>query len=86
MSETPPVPTIEDEIRALVYNWCDRRELGALAGLLPAWLGNNRMTDGWGILRNELRHTYVFQKQLPPEERDILHRLYVQIDTALQKR
>jgi hypothetical protein len=30
----------------LIDAWCERREFGALARLLPAWIGNNGLTDG----------------------------------------
>jgi hypothetical protein len=35
------------EVSGLIDAWCDRRELRALARLLPAWLANNGLTDGW---------------------------------------
>jgi hypothetical protein len=66
---------INAEIRQLVDGWCDRRELGALASLLPAWLANNGLTDGWEILRDALKHTYAAGRNLPPDERDTLKRL-----------
>ena len=72
-------------IRELVDRWCDRRELGALASLLPAWLGNNGLTDGWHELNAAIKHTYA-ARELPDEERDLLKRLHVHIDTALRNR
>jgi hypothetical protein len=35
------------EVSGLIDAWCDRRELRALARLLPAWLANNGLTDAW---------------------------------------
>jgi hypothetical protein len=35
------------EVSGLIDAWCDRRELRALARLLPAWLVNNGLTDDW---------------------------------------
>lgn len=38
---------IDGRIQELVELWCDRRELGALATILPHWLANNGLpTDG----------------------------------------
>lgn len=77
---------VNPEIRQLVERWCDRRELGALASLLPAWLANNGLTDGWEILHDALKHTYAMGRDLPPDERDTLKRLYVAVDVALRHR
>lgn len=77
-----PDPNIE--IRTLVDRWCERKELGALASLLPAWLANNGLTDGWEMLGDALKHTSCFH--LPADERDTLKRLYVLIDASLRNR
>jgi hypothetical protein len=77
---------VNKEIHRLVERWCDRRELGALASLLPAWLANNGLTDGWEILHDALKHTYAVCNHLPSDERDALKRLYVTIDVALRNR
>ena len=34
------------ELHHLIDGWCDRRAYKALARVLPAWLGNNGLTDG----------------------------------------
>jgi hypothetical protein len=81
MSEEPT-----KELEALISGWCDRREFGALAYTLPAWIGNNGLTDGWAELRDALRHTYAMCNHLPPDERDTLKRIYVAIDVALRNR
>lgn len=77
---------VNAEIRQLVDRWCDRRELAALASLLPAWLSNNGLTDGWANLHDALKHNYAAGRELPPDERDLLKRLYVAIDVALRNR
>ena len=77
---------VNAEIRQLVDRWCDRRELRALASLLPAWLANNGLTDGWSELRDALKHTYAMCNHLPPDERDTLKGFYVRIDVALRNR
>ena len=69
-----------------VDDWCDRRELRALSYVLPAWTGNNGLTDGWSQLRDDLKHAYAMCTDLPAEERDKLKEAYVGIDVALRNR
>lgn len=73
------------DIKELVDRWCERRELTALAHLLPAWLGNNGLTDGLGELRVALRHTYAMCKGLPEDERDTLKMIIATIDQSLDR-
>ena len=66
-------------LRVLVDRWCERRDLGALATLLPAYLSNNGLTDGWAELLEalrRLRHSY----PLPDDELDVIHRLVVDVE------
>lgn len=79
------VDYINNEINSLVDAWCERRALVALAGLLPGWLNNNGLTDGWEDLAASLR-TMSNNKTLPPQEREKLKRLWVQVDTMLRNR
>lgn len=80
---TADVNTIMSE---LVDVWCDRRELRALSYVLPAWTGNNGLTDGWSQLRDDLRHAHAMCTELPRDERDKLKQAYVAIDVALRNR
>jgi hypothetical protein len=73
------------DIHALVDAWCERRELRGLGYLLPAWLGNNGLTDGWNDLREAVRHTYAMCKGLPEHERDTLKMIIATIDQALDR-
>ena len=75
-----------DTIRALVDSWCDRQEYAPLAYVLPAWTGNNGLTDGWTLLRDSLKHAYAMCTHLPAVERDTLKKVYVDIDYALRNR
>lgn len=77
---------LNEEIRALVELWCDRRDYDALARVLPAWLHNNGLTDGWATLRDDLRLAYAICTGLPSSERDKLKQIYVAIDVALSNR
>ena len=73
-----------ETIRSLIDAWCERREYGALATVLPAWLGNNGLTDGWSDLHDALKHVYAMCIELPQDERDALKKTYV--DFALRNR
>ena len=75
-----------DTIRRLVDAWCERKQYGPLALVLPAWIYNNGLTDGWTILHDALKHAYVMCTDLPPDERDDLKRAYVAIDVSLRSR
>jgi hypothetical protein len=72
------------KISALAETWCDRREYGALAELLPAWMGNNGLTDGWQELSKALRHL-AGERQLPDSERETLKKLWVVLDSQLSR-
>ena len=73
-------------VSALVDAWCDRRELGALSRVLPAFTGNNGLTDGWSHFHDALKHAYAMCTNLPPDERDRIKKAYVAIDVALRNR
>ena len=73
-------------VSSLVDGWCDRRELNPLAKVLPAWIANNGLTDGWTNLHDALKHTYAMCSDLPSDERDQLKRAYIAIDVALRNR
>ena len=74
---------VNQQIEALVNKWCDRRELAALATLLPAWVHNYGLTDGWADLRDALGRVRDHQ-QLPKAERDLLKKLWIQVDVAIR--
>jgi len=77
------------EIKALIDRWCDRRDYGPLANVLPAWRAwavSGGLTDGWETLYDALRHAYAAHRDLPVEEREMLKTLYVEIDVALRNR
>jgi hypothetical protein len=76
---------INDRIRELVDGWCARRELGPLATVLPEWLSNNGLTDGWAELGKALRSAS-FDERLTVQERETLKLLWIEIDTALRYR
>ena len=79
-----PGQEINDSLRLLVHSWCDRRELGALANVLPAFLANNGLTDGWGELMEALRLERSLRR-LPDHERDEVERLVVSLERMVYR-
>jgi hypothetical protein len=74
---------VNEQIAALVDGWCERRELGALAGILSTWLSNNGLTDRWQLLAADLR-TLSNHRGLPNSERDLLKRIWIEVDRELR--
>ena len=73
-------------IAELIELWCDRRELRPLAIILPTYIGNNGLTDGWADLHDDLRHAYAMCIDLPDTERDRIRQAQRAIDMALRNR
>jgi hypothetical protein len=70
MTDKPPLFAILDE---LIERWCDRRELGALAGLLPSYTAFTGLTDAWVDLFEALRTLRAWGRdRLPDDEVDLL--------------
>jgi hypothetical protein len=67
-------------IEFLVEVWCERKDYKPLALVLPAWINNNGLTDGWKSLLGALKHAYAECMDLPPDERDALKQVYVAIN------
>jgi hypothetical protein len=58
-----------------------------LSRLLPAWLANNGLTDGWAELRDAVRATWILgPDRLPPEEIAQLQNVERAIDHLLDHR
>lgn len=74
-----------ERVRTLIDAWCERRELSALAHILPVWLGNNGLTDGWTDFRHA-QHGWGSLRNLPDAEWDELKALWVELDYALRNR
>ena len=86
MNDPPihPGQEINYSLRLLIDSWCDRRELGALANVLPAFLANNRLTDGWGELMEALRLERALRR-LPDHEQDEVERLVVSLERMVYR-
>ena len=68
----------------LVDVWCERRDLGHLAALLPAYVYNFGLTDGWADLMEALR-TIRAQRNLPDDEQAEIERLVVIVEKAVYR-
>jgi hypothetical protein len=80
-SETPDVLA---DVSTLIDAWCDRRELRPLAQLLPAWLANNGLTDGWAGVLDALT-TIRADGRLPDNEATLVERLIAAIEHAVYR-
>jgi len=62
-------------LRGLIDRWCERRALGPLARVLPAWLANDGLAAGRDALCEALRATRARHPDLPDEELEALEAL-----------
>jgi hypothetical protein len=51
-----------DLLRSLIEAWCDRRCLGALRLILPAYPMPSGLTDSWGELETALSNVRAFAR------------------------
>ncbi len=72
------------EVSRLVDAWCDRRELKLLATFLPAWVGNNGLTDGWADVLDALASVRA-SRLLPDDEAAMIERLMVAVERAVYR-
>jgi type VI protein secretion system component VasF len=74
-------------LRAVIDGWCEHRNLVALSHILPAYLGFNGLTDGWGELDKALRNLRsACYDDLTTQEQNTLHDLIAATDSVLYKR
>ena len=76
---------VDDPIARLVDGWCERRAFGPLACLLPAYISNNGLTDGWADVMDALR-TLRSSRQLPDDEQREIERLVVLVERMVYRR
>lgn len=77
-------PDVLTDVSTLIDAWCDRRELRALARLLPAWLANNGLTDGWADVLDALRAIRADQR-LPDDEAAVVERSIAAVERAVYR-
>jgi len=81
VSDTSDVLT---DVSMLIDAWCDRRELRALAQLLPAWVANNGLTDGWAVVLEAFR-TIRADGRLPEDETGVIERSIAAVERAVYR-
>jgi len=85
MKPNPEAPTLLKRVDSLCNAWCERRCLGALRYLLPAWPLTSPLTDGWGELGIALQNIRAFARnELTPQELSELEQLIRDVDHIVQ--
>jgi len=77
-------PDVLTDVSTLIDAWCDRRDLRPLAQLLPAWLANNGLTDGWGDVLDALRSIRA-DDRLPDDEVALVERSIIAVERAVYR-
>jgi hypothetical protein len=75
---------VNDPLARLVDAWCERRALRPLSVLLPSYLSNNGLTDGWGDVMEALR-TLRAQRELPEDELEEIERVLQIVEKAVYR-
>ena len=75
---------VNGPLSRLIETWCDRRALGALAVVLPAYTSNNGLTDGWADVMDALRSLRA-TRELPAEEQAEVERLVVLVEQMVYR-
>jgi hypothetical protein len=83
MSGTGEHP-VNGPLGRLVDAWCERRDLHPLARVLPAYMWNFGLTDGWGELLMALQ-TLRADRRLPDDEQDLLERIIVEAERIVYR-
>jgi hypothetical protein len=76
-----PLSEVENRLSTLIDVWCDRRDLEALARLLPAWTSNTGLTDGWAHVLEALRT--IAPRDLPGDEQQTLEWAITELDKVV---
>ena len=75
---------VNGPLQVLIDNWCERRDLKPLALLLPAWISNSGLTDGWVALMEALRDLRAW-RGLPPNEQEIIERVLPLVEAVVYR-
>jgi hypothetical protein len=70
---------VNGPLSRLVDAWCERRDLHSLARVLPAYIWNFGLTDGWSDLLMALRGLRG-DRRLPGDEQEVLERIIVEAE------
>lgn len=85
VEERYDVDPIGGPLMELIEGWCDRRDLRHLALVLPAFVANNGLTDGWaGVLQAlyDVRAT----RLLPDAEQRVIEMLVPVVEKVVYRR
>ena len=74
--------TVLDPMTRMIDAWCERRELKALAIVLPASVNNFGVTDGWAAVLEAFRDLRS-RTWLPNDERLVVERVATVVEDAL---
>ena len=77
-----PLAEVVERVSTLIDAWCDRRELEALARLLPAWTSNTGLTDGWAHVLEALR-TIRALRELPDADQETIEWAITEIEKVV---
>jgi hypothetical protein len=72
------------DVSNLIDAWCERRELKPLAILLPAWLSNNGLTDGWAAVLDALK-ALRGSDSLRHDEGDVVERSIIAVEHVVYR-
>ena len=72
------------EVSGLIDAWCDRRELDLLARLLPAWVSNNGLIDGWAEVLDALKRLRG-RPGIAGAEADVIERSIIEVERAVYR-
>ena len=74
---------VNADLHRLIHAWCAREELKPLSRILPRYLGNNGLTDGWSDLLGAVRDTIALcQPYLQSDELETLRDVRAQLQKA----
>lgn len=79
-----PEDPVSGPLSRLVDEWCERRDLSALARILPAYTSNFGLTDSWAALLEALR-TLQADRTLPEGEQREVERLVVDTERIVYR-
>ena len=84
MREDAEMDEVNRSLGELIDKWCDRRELLALATILPAFTANNGLTDGWAAVMGAL-YDLRSLRSLPDDEQADIRRLTRTVEAAVHR-
>lgn len=82
--ETQSEHPVNGPLARLIDRWCERRALGPLAILLPAYTSNNGLTDGWAEVMTALQ-TLRGSRHLPADELGQIEELTVIVEQMVYR-